>query len=882
MPDCHRLRWTLLGMALLLAFAGGCGQDTSARPDPPGSPATGSPPAPAFQIASLLERFRTADYYEDRCVLHLRYVAAEGPRHDQTRLAIAHRRPGLTRSGPTVPASLRIDITRDDSRLHLLGDGSRARAWVDDPSSQNMGQEVVQRPAPTAWNIAELYSLTETLDPRRPQQMISLLLGLPVHLQATHLGLLLNDPWWQALLADPRRLERLDDAPLPDTSNAAESPSACARLRIQTPDGPLTFWYDATSQTPRRLDLPTGNLFAELPADQRPRDVQLFIEWDDARWEEPSATPDRFAFVARPGDVDVRYFVLPPVVSTPAADRSTLGDPRSGEGATNAERPDARGLKFVDADGQLVGPGDWPEPFVILAWVQDEEASHDVLPTLQRAADAARVAGTSARFVLVCPDDETVVSEPQWQAMLGLLEIKLPTLRDPRASGRDILAIEESPTVVVLDPARHVVDRIVGADPQLAERLNHALRSTANTIEATDDAETGADDAQRAFAHHLQIARGIERAAPQPAALPPARDFQRLRASTAWSKTELAAPGNLLVWSEIDPQASDDQRKEFLGILQEQREVLVLDAQGQVVTKHPLQLTDTQRPTQWERWVNAKGTAWYAFHAKFGEQVYLFDGDFRPLFSYPTQPLGSATVLDVELADLDQDDAPELYVGFSEPAGVHAVDLQGRRLWQQPAIGGAAVIVAPRPMASTNEQAANSLLVVQGESGAIVGLGRGGEMGEADSIGPPPRVLHGLVVHATSVPGPATWLGLSYTLEGRPIAVGLDAGRQESWAYGLPAGVFRFQVHPPQATAWPVAASGDGSHHAWWIAAPDGSVHMIQDDGRLFDHWRTGKNLAGFAVAPRPHGLRLYVAWETEVVALDIEPPSQPTPANSP
>ncbi len=850
--------------------------DATVSPGIQPGPSAATPRAASSAVASLLDRYRSTTHYEDRCELHLRYSAQEGPRHDRTQLAMVRRG----------THHLRIDITRDDSRLHILGDGTHAQAWVDDPATADMSHEVVRRPAPQTWSVSELYSTTETLDPRRPQQMISLLLGLPVHLQATHLGLLLNDPYWQSLEADPRRFEQLEDALLPGSQDTSLSHAACARLRVNTPDGPLTLWWDASNRTLRRMDLPTGNLFAELPAEQRPRDVQLYLEWEETRWEAAAGAGDRFTREERPGEVDVRYFVLPPMETVDSAE-SPPQDQKLGSEPPRHE--DARGLKLVSTTGQDVQPGEWPEPLVVLAWVQDHEASHEVLPALQRTAEQSRAAGLSVRWELVCPDDLSALPERQWTAMLSRLRVDLSTLRDPLASGRDTLAIEEAPTVVVLDPARRVRHRIVGAAPDLEQQLTRVLRKLADgsSLDGNAGADTAAIEARKAFEHHLQLARGTSRAVAPATTLPPERGWKRLQADVAWKSAQPTAPGNLLVWSAAEPQAGGTH--EVLGVLHEQREVYLLDDRGEVMAHHPLELNDQQRPTHWERRENAAGEAWFAFHAKFGESVSVFDGTFRRLFSYPPRPLGSATVLDAKLADLDRDGTPELYVGFSEPAGVHCVDMSGNRRWQQPAIGAGVALVASGNetdvglTANTND--ARSLLVVQGETGAILPVGLGGEIAAAEFIGPPPRVLHGLAFRASLDPSHppagnrAVCLGLSYTLEGRPIALGLDPRRKESWAYGLPAGVFRFQVHPPQWTAWPSEKPGSPQRGAWWIAGPDGSLHMVQDDGRLYDHLQTGRDVAGFALAPRPQGVRLYVSHESEVVALDIQPPPQPTPS---
>jgi hypothetical protein len=115
----------------------------------------------------------------------------------------------------------------------------------------------------------------------------------------------------------------------------------------------------------------------------------------------------------------------------------------------------------------------------------------------------------------------------------------------------------------------------------------------------------------------------------------------------------------------------------------------------------------------------------------------------------------------------------------------------------------------------------------------------------------------------------ANLLGLSNNAKMEPFAVGLTHKLAHHWNYPLPAGV---HLHPIEFIFSSQLLPGHAGE--WWIAGPDGSIHMITGDGQIFDSFFYGAPLTGLAAArlgaqsvllvATPEGL---AAWEVQLPA---------------
>ena len=68
----------------------------------------------------------------------------------------------------------------------------------------------------------------------------------------------------------------------------------------------------------------------------------------------------------------------------------------------------------------------------------------------------------------------------------------------------------------------------------------------------------------------------------------------------------------------------------------------------------------------------------------------------------------------------------------------------------------------------------------------------------------------------------------------------MNRNLQEQWSYGLPNGIYQSQVRTPES-----AKLLPGDPLQWLLAGPDGSVHLISDDGDFFEAFNSGFNVSG-------------------------------------
>jgi hypothetical protein len=382
----------------------------------------------------------------------------------------------------------------------------------------------------------------------------------------------------------------------------------------------------------------------------------------------------------------------------------------------------------------------------------------------------------------------------------------------------------------------------------LIDRLLRHEDIAAETLQASAAEES-------AFQRQLALAL-VDHPNPQSSAdkIPPASPFQKLQASTAWRSDPFPSPGNLLVISA--PQESDLR----ILALEAQRYVRQFDPWGKSLGRHELDFDQSNPITRLTSSIDRDGRVYYLGYSQMGPFVDLFDAMFRRRLRYPAADPPSHQIMDAQMADLDDDGQPEIYIGFAEPSEVHCVDLQGRLRWSQPSTPGTLALV---PYKLPRQPVLLALRDGQGVF-PIEADGR-----PSTSNIPLQRPLYALTGGSATIHRPSQFVGLCYTLEGRSIAIGLDAQLREAWSYGLPAGVYRSQVHGP---TWFALFEREVGY--WIMAGPDGSTHLIRDEGSFHDSIQLGEHVAGFAAHPLGKIGRIYIVGENGIVALDIQPPN--------
>ena len=550
------------------------------------------------------------------------------------------------------PARIALHIERGINRLQLVSNSQTLWVGIEDPLTKNLRGQVVQRPAPPQLTVREIYAATELVDPIRPQEMLSVLLGLPLDLERSQLGLLLGSDIWRQVLENPRDLQALPDQRWQGTR--------CQRLQVASPagDGNFVLWMDPQQGILRRIELPTGQLFAQLPAERRPADVALWLDLEPPVWDGPDRSAE---FELRPPHdaTLVEHFVLP-----------TLALPSSRFGQEIAE------FDLKTLDGSVEHSRDWADRIVVLVWFQNHPTCRALLPQLEQVVQSFQNQQDRIVWRTVCTESDEKLSADQIRQLVASWGVTLPLLRDLAAAGRDQLDIREAPTLVVLDGQRRLQLLEVGANPNLPQTLTLVLQRLLQGENVAADVLRNHQTETQAYEEQLRLARlpAGQAATSVAQELPPESQPRKLTRELRWQCRELKSPGNATV-------VYDPQQAARLIVLDQMQEAVELDLQGSVVKRFPLEATETTPVTQL-RWATIEsGTGFFLGLAPLGQQLSCYDREFRLLFRYPDATQRHTGIMDAQLADLDADGQMELYVGFADPVGVHRVEMDGKRRW---------------------------------------------------------------------------------------------------------------------------------------------------------------------------------------------------------
>lgn len=786
-----RWDWTLLACLTLLVVIAGCGNGAAqidknqpqADAGRAKTPEAGSAKPPADWTANevlkrLLATYRQAKTYHDQAVV---------------RLAFRQNGQALSQEQPNAVAYERPDkLSLVAFQATLKSDGKELKAKIEDAASKNVDGQVVVRPAPKPLKLNDLARdelLYETISSRLRRQPVQLELLLEAG------GLI------AAFDADVACL-RLGDK--------EHGGRLCYRVEVPSPGGPFVFWVDQKDFLLRRLDYPAAALVPDLANDASVTQLELYADLRGATIGE-RIEPSQFTLDVPSNAKPMKAFTRPP-----------LPLPTDLFGQQPAP------FSLTRLDGKRLSDHELASKTTILAWYHDNPACEATLQQVSLAAQ--RLAKDESVVFYAVATDPASVTNDALQRRLAEWKVELPILRDLEAFGDKSFHIELQPTIVVLDKRGCVQIFREGGSPELADDLVIIVER----LKRSDDlaSEIVAEYRREREKYDQLLARG----GPEPGELvevPEAVIRQRseprkMQIKPLWT-CELENAGNIVVATGANSALG-------LFALSGGRVVVELTPDGQIASKHPLQIPEQAAITFVRTGVDKAGHRFFVGSSPLAPQLFLFDEQWKLLLAYPPLDQAPLGVADLALVDLDDDGSLEILAAGTGGVGVVAISTRGELRWRNAKTPNAMSLAVTAP----EEVGSRAIFATGDEKGAVARINRFGNEEPTVTVGNWPilRIFGG----EFSVKGNATLLGLATSTKNEPFAVGLNNELAERWNYPLPLGVHQVPIEPVTSSQVVPGHSGE-----WWIAGPDGSVHLIAADGQLFDSFFTGAPLTGIA-----------------------------------
>ena len=268
-------------------------------------------------------------------------------------------------------------------------------------------------------------------------------------------------------------------------------------------------------------------------------------------------------------------------------------------------------------------------------------------------------------------------------------DIALPVVRDLQAFGRDHFNVEQAPSIVVLDREGRVQLQETSSSPELGKQLQGVIEKLL-AGENVASSYLQFVESQRDEYTKLLAAASLEpptiELKPAAIQLSPVALPTQVRLRELWKNDRIEEPGNVIV--------SKRGLRQSLLVHSGLDSLAQLSAYGSV--QQQFRLETPNGPTLMTSVRSASERDGQTFHLAvpaMGEQVHLFDDRWQFLTSYPDRSTESAAsgnvIQDARLADLDDDGKLEIYVAFDGEAGVHRVNLRGRREWTNESVAPA-------------------------------------------------------------------------------------------------------------------------------------------------------------------------------------------------
>ena len=753
----------------------------------------------------MSEAYRAAGRYSDDARVRIRYRKGDSEVDHTIPYRVAFERPD------------RIRVECYDAQL--VSDGEKLRAAVGGVPGQ-----VLEESVKTPLALDQLFT-----DPLLRSMLTEGEAGCP-----TQLALLLADDTVDLVLSEsigsPRVAgsETLDGHP-------------CAKIEIDKPDGMLVLWIDEATMLLRRMALPTKAYAAFLSSQLGAvSGVEVVADFVGAAFDVP-IRGDAFTFEVPPGARRVASFEP---AQSPDPPSDLVGKP-------------VPPFTLAAIGGAGVSRESLAGRIAVLEFFFDGcVPCSRSMPLVGAAVDSLREKGLAIAHHHVSLDEADVGDEAVREVAAragGTAGI----LRDPRGVAAAAFDVTSFPAVVVLAPDGTVADVQRGPNDRVGEDVVEIVSAIAEGRPPRPLVEGRFERRLAEYRSTITDAAGSGVAAIPERVIVPRRQADRFNLVREWRSDVVDMPGAIV---RVDPVADPAEGDVRLFVLDGWRSVVELSSEGKAVARHELAIPRDAAAGFLRTAVDSEGRRWWLSGSVGGQHLFVFDEAWKLSATYPELGGGPhAGIAAAELVDTDGDGTPEIVVGIRGTAGVHGVSLGGKRLWKERAIHGVVAMTADRP----DDDGRRGVVVVDG-GGRLVRVAADGVAGSPVAVEPgssglgaagtlPIRSLHGAPVGVSDAMEP-TWamLAIGGASVGRNIAIGIGDDLSARWNLPLPDGLHR--EGPVEPVAW--ADLLGSRRRQWLLAAADGSVFVVWDDGGLVGRYCHGEpilGIAGYVDAGGPH-----------------------------
>ncbi len=703
--------------------------------------------------------------------------------------------------------------------VELASDGTLLRAIVPGIEGQ-----VLTRVAPPKLRKEEF------LDPAfADPELVRGLLSITGPIQ---LNLLLDDQWLPSLRKEATAVSLLEPQDIAELR--------CERIQFTAVSGAIVLWVDDAQHVLRRMEfLPTPA--ADANGNQMESAV---VEFAGARLNGPIAV-NAFNFEAPADAIEVKRLVA---LDRPMAPPDLFGKPISDFTLASLD-----GSKMTRQT--LAG-----KPAVLLFWSMQSLPCMDVLTALNRVASQTKLAGKVAFYAV--NTDGRAAADADLALALKRLNVSLRIARDQGQHAEKTFNVQYAPTMIVLGPDGLVQDSEVGKNPeleiQLPATLEKLLAGESTFAEAKARSDSRLAIYQRAIQDAQREADSVVREIPQ-AKILRASEPAKLKLVKLWNATGIKSPGNLLIVPSVSGPPEMWVHDRWQAVAQ-------LDVNGAVIARHDLKLPPKTPVASLRTAVDQRGQRYYAAFASPQQQFYLYDANWNLLTAIPDAEEGKHEgISDVQFVDTKTAGELEIAIGFwGADMGVHRFTLQGKRVWRDrniaPVLG---IAQAPRQADGHAE-----LLFTSGR-GQLLAYDFDGNPTPQHNLPVGTHPLLRVFTAASSAGARSSGFCCLVQDDDGHIGsvIGGRFGETKRWGYPLPSGIY---TEPLEIVT--SAALVDGAEPQWIIAGPDGSVHILANDGTPIDHFATGAAISGLAATRIGNNSLLLIASASGLQAWKVEP----------